>query len=138
MKYLRKVNYYETDRMGITHHSNYIRFMEEARIYMMDKMNIPYSKFEEEKIMIPVIAINCDYKYSTTFDDELEIDVQIKKFNGVRIEFEYNIINLKTGNIACIAESKHCFTDSNLKPINLKKVKPDWYEAINNMYINKE
>lgn len=31
-KYIHKVNYYETDKMGITHHSNYIRFMEEARM----------------------------------------------------------------------------------------------------------
>lgn len=28
-KYIHKVNYYETDKMGITHHSNYIRWMEE-------------------------------------------------------------------------------------------------------------
>ncbi len=31
-KYIHKVHYYETDKMGITHHSNYIRFMEEALI----------------------------------------------------------------------------------------------------------
>lgn len=29
--YLHKVQYYETDKMGIAHHSNYIRWMEEAR-----------------------------------------------------------------------------------------------------------
>lgn len=28
--YIHKVKYYECDKMGITHHSNYIRFMEEA------------------------------------------------------------------------------------------------------------
>ena len=30
--YTRKVAYYETDQMGIVHHSNYIRWFEEARI----------------------------------------------------------------------------------------------------------
>lgn len=34
--YIHKVNYYETDKMGITHHSNYIRWMEEARIFWLD------------------------------------------------------------------------------------------------------
>ena len=29
--YKRIINYYETDRMGVVHHSNYIRFLEEAR-----------------------------------------------------------------------------------------------------------
>lgn len=30
--YIHRVNYYETDKMGITHHSNYLRWMEEARL----------------------------------------------------------------------------------------------------------
>ena len=35
-KYERKINYYETDRMGVVHHSNYIRFLEEARSRWME------------------------------------------------------------------------------------------------------
>ena len=46
--YKRKVNYYETDAMQIVHHSNYIRFLEEARISFMDKIGLPYKKIEEE------------------------------------------------------------------------------------------
>ena len=30
--YTRPIQYYETDRMGVVHHSNYIRWMEEARV----------------------------------------------------------------------------------------------------------
>ena len=33
--YCHKVQYYETDRMGVTHHSNYIRWMEEARVDLL-------------------------------------------------------------------------------------------------------
>ena len=36
-EYERRINYYETDKMGIVHHSNYIRFFEEARLDMMKK-----------------------------------------------------------------------------------------------------
>ena len=35
--YQHKVQYYETDKMQFTHHSNYIRFMEEARIDFMEQ-----------------------------------------------------------------------------------------------------
>ena len=41
--YERTINYYETDKMGIVHHSNYIRFLEEARCYKLKKMGMPYS-----------------------------------------------------------------------------------------------
>lgn len=37
-EYKHKIHYYETDQMGIVHHSNYIRWFEEARVDYMDKM----------------------------------------------------------------------------------------------------
>ena len=56
-KYVHKVNYYETDKMGITHHSNYIRWMEEARIAFFDAIGFSYKKLEEQGIVSPVLGI---------------------------------------------------------------------------------
>ena len=124
MIYERKVNYYETDGMKVVHHSNYIRFLEEARIYYMDKMNLPYRKMEEEHIMIPVLGVNCEYKHPAKFDDILEIEVKIKEYTGVKLIMEYIITNKTTKLICLTGETKHCFTDENMKPVSLKKVKP--------------
>ena len=44
----RKVQYYETDMMGIVHHANYLHWMEEARIDFMDQMGFPYKRIEAE------------------------------------------------------------------------------------------
>ncbi len=41
----RKINYYETDRMGVVHHSNYIRYLEEARCYFLENIGIPFEVF---------------------------------------------------------------------------------------------
>ena len=49
--YNRKINYYETDKMAIVHHSNYIRFFEEARLDMMDKFDLNYRKMEDMGII---------------------------------------------------------------------------------------
>ena len=58
----RKINYYETDRMGVVHHSNYIRFLEEARCDWLEKAGMPFSVLEENGITIPVLGVNCTYK----------------------------------------------------------------------------
>lgn len=133
MSYQRRINYYETDSMKIVHHSNYIRFLEEARIYLMDKIGLPYKKLEEEGIMIPVIAINCTYKHPAIFDDLIEIKVSIKEYTGVKLIVEYEIIN-KTNNdlLVLIGESKHCFTNTEMKPVSLKKVNPRMHEIFLN------
>ena len=46
-EYIREINYYETDKMGVVHHSNYIRFLEEARCRWMKELGLPMEKLEE-------------------------------------------------------------------------------------------
>lgn len=127
-EYERKINYYETDRMGIVHHSNYIRFMEEARCKMLENYDFPYSAFEEKGVMIPVLGVNCSFKHHVTFNDEIIIKPYIKEFNGVRLTMGYTITNKITGELVLTGETKHCFTDMNLKPIRLQNKIPEYYE----------
>ena len=49
MEYVHQAQYYETDQMGIIHHSNYIRWMEEARIAYMDEMDFPSGELEDDR-----------------------------------------------------------------------------------------
>lgn len=121
----RKINYYETDRMGVVHHSNYIRFLEEARCFWLEQIDMPFSLLEENGITIPVLGVNVTYKYHVTFDDTILIHVFVKEYTGVRMTVGYNVEDKKTGKTVLVGETKHCFTDKNLKPINLKKVAPE-------------
>ena len=131
--YERKINYYETDRMGIVHHSNYIRFMEEARCYLLEKFDMSYSAFEEKGIMIPVLGVNCTFKHHVTFNDVIFIKLYVKEFNGVRFTMGYTATEKNTGEVVFTGETRHCFTDNNLKPIRLQKIAPDFYEKFNNL-----
>jgi len=124
-KYVHKVNYYETDKMGITHHSNYIRWMEEARIYFLEQIGLGYAKLEQSGIISPVIGIECNYKATTTFSDEIEIEARIKEFKGVKLIIEYTMINAKTKELVMQGISKHCFVNKDNKPIILKKDFPE-------------
>lgn len=126
--YERKINYYETDKMGIVHHSNYIRFLEEARCYMLDNLNMSYSEYEANNIMIPVLGVKCSFKKHVTFDDIILIQPFVKDFNGVRLTMEYNITKKDTGEVVLKAETSHCFTDNTLRPIRLQKINPDFYK----------
>lgn len=123
----RRINYYETDKMGIVHHSNYIRFLEETRCSLLDKLGMPYSSFEENGIMIPVLGVKCDFKHHVTFDDVILIKPFVKEFNGVRLTMGYTATDKKTGNLVFTAETKHCFTDTSLRPIRLQKHNPEFY-----------
>ncbi len=128
--YIRRVNYYETDAMQIVHHSNYIRFLEEARIYFMDEIGLPYKKVEEEGVLIPVIGVNCTYKTPAKFDDILDIKVKIKEYTGVKMIISYEIVNSNTKKDIFLGETKHCFVNKDMKPISLKKVSSEMSKII--------
>ena len=114
--YEHKVNYYETDRMGITHHSNYVRFMEEARVDFLEAIGCPYDKMEAEGVGSPVMSVSCDYKHPTTYPDIIRIEVSVAEMSPLKIRFAYA---MKVGDrLCCKASSLHCFLDKNGRPVN--------------------
>lgn len=130
--YTHTVQYYETDRMQISHHSNYVRWMEEARVSFLAQLGFPYEKLEERGIISPVVAVKCEYKYPTTFADIIDITVSVEKFSGIKLTLTYQM-TLPDKTIVCLAKSSHCFTNQSNKLINLKKVAPDFYQALNSL-----
>ena len=125
-KYLHKVNYYETDKMGITHHSNYIRWMEEARINFLDQVGFGYDKLEANGVFSPVLSVECDYKKSTTFGDTVAIEVTVEEYKGARFSICYTMQNVKTGDIVLVGKTGHCFVNGQGRPVLLRKVLPEF------------
>ena len=129
--YRRKAQYHETDQMGIIHHSNYVKWMEEARIGYMNQMGFSYKRVEEMGIISPVVEISVAYKKQVSFDDEIQISVSIKKYNGISLEFNYQFFNITKNEICTTAYSRHCFL-KNGKLISVKKEVPELDLIINN------
>ena len=128
MTYKHIVQYYETDRMGITHHSNYIRWMEEARVYYLKEIGWGYDRLEEMGIISPVTKIDCSYKHTTTFADEVSIQVSVEEFKGVKLKLKYTMHC--NNQLVCEGYSEHCFLNKEGLPIRIKKDYPEFYEAI--------
>ena len=129
-KYVHRVKYYETDKMGITHHSNYVRWMEEARIDFFRKIGLSYKSLESMEIFSPVVSVECDFKSPTTFEDEVEIEVKAEEFRGVKLILGYRMINRFGGEVVLTGRSVHCFADKEGKPIILKKTYPELNEKL--------
>lgn len=126
MAYIHQVKYYECDRMGVTHHSNYVRFMEEARIDLLDRLGYGFEKMEAEGIVSPVISLSCNYRKPTTFKDNIEILVSVAEISVFKITLSYAMTvgdeTVFTGN------SVHCFTKDG-KPLKIEESFPDLIPA---------
>ena len=123
--YTRRVHYYETDQMAIVHHSNYIRWFEEARLDYLDQIGLNYRAMEERGIIIPVVDVSCKYLNSARYDDLLEITPILTQYTGVCLGFRYEVRFQTAGELCATGTSTHCFLDLDRKPISLKRKAPE-------------
>lgn len=130
--YFHTVQYYETDRMGYTHHSNYVRWMEEARIDFMDHIGWSYQRFEDEGIISPVTAVECRYRKTTTFPEVVKIDVSVEEFRSIKMRIKYVMTNAD-GEVVCEAASEHCFLDREGRFVRIDREYPKFAALLTQM-----
>ena len=128
--YLHRVQYYETDLMGVAHHSNYIRWMEEARIALMDSLGWPYRQMEAENIFSPVKAVSCEFRRPCTFGDVIRVGLRVEAFNGVVLRMGYDMRKADTGEQVCTGSSEHVFLDREGHFVRLKRRLPEFCAAL--------
>lgn len=124
--YKHKIQYYETDKMQITHHSNYLKFMEEARMYFLDYYGYGYERMEKEGIISPIVGISCNYKKPTTYGDTITVETQTIGLSPAKLTIGY-IMRNQNGEIVCTGESVHCFVSKQGKILSLKNIYPGLY-----------
>ena len=128
-----RVAYYETDQMGIVHHSNYIRWFEEARDEVVREYGIDYRQIEALGILMPVVNVACDYKSAAKYGDKVSVYALPRYFNGIRLRYEYEVRG-EDGSLIVTGRSEHCFIDAqSRKPLNLKKRMPQYCEALSRL-----
>jgi acyl-CoA thioester hydrolase len=133
--YHHEVKYYECDGMGITHHSNYVRFMEEARVDWMDQLGYGFDRMEAEGVVSPVVSVECRYRKPTKFKDIIDIVVTVLETTPLKIVFAYTMS--VSGKVVCTAQSTHCFLEQG-RPVSLQQRFPELYNNIIQMYpVNK-
>ena len=129
--YVHEIQYYETDAMRCTHHSNYIRFMEEARLDYLRRLGWGYEKMEADGLVSPVVSLSAEYRAPTHFGDRIEISVSIARMTGARLSFAY--VMRCTGKVVFTGESSHCFLDENGTPVLMGRRYPAFTEAISRL-----
>ncbi|MCR4422178.1 MAG: acyl-CoA thioesterase [Exilispira sp.] len=113
VRYSKFVNYWETDKMSIVHHSNYIKWFEEARLHFLRQCSLPYDKIEKSGIWLPVYEVYAKYVKPASFEDKIDIDVSIKELTPIKLTLEYVV--LKDNDILATGYTVHPITDEKLK-----------------------
>ena len=128
-----KVQFYETDLMGIVHHSNYLRFFEEARVAWAHARGVLDYQQPGSASHFAVYETQVKHVKPTFFGDDLEIEVQAR-VEGNRLIFQYRLFGRKL-EVCALGKTVHVAMGPDLKllrmPASIREVteKELWTET---------
>jgi len=132
------VRYQETDQMGIVHHSVYPIWFECGRTDLIKYAGITYSQMEKEGVSLPLIGLNCRYLYPAHYEDEILVKTGVLDMTPSRITFKYSVYKKGFEKEIASGQTEHVWVNDELKPVNLKKYKPEIYMMIKKYFTEDE
>lgn len=128
-----KVNFADTDMMGVAHHANYFRWYEMGRVEYLRKAGILLLDLMAEDIVFPITDVNCQYLSSAYFDDEIIIQTQMTELSRIKMIFTYRIVRKSDGKMLAQGTTQNVFTNSQGQ---VKRMPVKYYDPLYNFFAN--
>ncbi|MEB2344250.1 MAG: thioesterase family protein [Deltaproteobacteria bacterium] len=109
-----RVAFYETDAMGVVHHSNYVRFLELARVVWMDEHDRPYREYAAQGLHFATTAVELRYHRSAGFDDLLAVTTWMEWLRRASLRMAYEI--RRAGTLVASGATEHAMVDLEGRP----------------------
>lgn len=123
-----RVRYKETDQMGVVHHGNYLTWFEVGRTEMLRQLGNGYRAVEEQGLLLPVTDASLSYHKPAFYEDLVTIETELHDYTGIRLVFHYRVVC--HDDLLATGETKHCWTNKELKPVRLKKHSLELHELM--------
>lgn len=92
----REVAFHETDLMGVVHHSNYLKYFEEARVHWLRAIGLEAFHVPQGDLIIAVLATSCEHHRPLFFRDLLRVRLRIQ-LEGAKLRFFYQLYSQAFG-----------------------------------------
>ena len=117
-EYHRPVSYYETDAMGVVHHSNYLRIFEDARVAWLRAKGLTKTHQPHSDVVYAVVDVQCKFRRPLRFGDEIRVKIQVKQALA-KFMFRYaiykNTDKVEDEKVVCMGHTLHVAIDQKFK-----------------------
>ena len=98
------VPFYDLDPMQVVWHGNYVRYLEEARCALLDRLGYSYPQMEESGYLWPVVDLRLKYVRPARFGQKIRVIATLVEYEN-RLRLAYRILDDQTGEILTKAET---------------------------------
>ena len=115
-RYLVRVRYGDTDRMGFAYYAHYLRWFEIGRAEMLRSLGMSYGSVEEAGISLPVVEAHCRYLKPARYDDAIAIETGVSDLKRVSVRFAYRVVRESDGALLARGTTEHAFVGRDGRP----------------------
>ncbi len=100
-----RVNYSETDQMGVVYHANYLVWLDRARTELMRDTGVTYKELERQGVYLAVSEVSIRYLLPARYDDLVRVRCWVRDLASRRVTFGYAVERSETGELLATAET---------------------------------
>ena len=100
---LVRVNYSETDQMGVAYHARYLVWLDVARTEHLRDRGASYRELEAAGLRLVVSEVSVRYRQPARFDDLLRVRCWVRRLESRRVEFGYAVDHAGDGRLLATA-----------------------------------
>jgi len=114
-----RVPFFDTDAMGIVHHANYVRYLELARVRLLEEHQRPYTEWLDRGLHFAVTRVEVDYHRAARFDDRIRVTAWVRWVRGASLAIGYALS--VSGETLVRATTEHAMVDDDGRPRRIPK-----------------
>ncbi len=111
---LVRVNYSETDQMGVVYHARYLVWLDIARTEHLRRSGMSYRQLEESGLRLAVSDVTIRYRQPARYDDQIRIRCWVRDVASRKVDFGYAIEHAETGRLLATASTGLLALDSTM------------------------
>ena len=100
-----RVNYSETDQMGVVYHANYLIWFDRARTELMRETGLTYKELEQQGVYLAVSEVSVRYRAAARYDDLVRVRCWVRELASRRVTFGYAVDRAGTGELLATGET---------------------------------
>lgn len=117
-----RVNYSETDQMGVAYHGRYVVWLDMARTEHLRRTGTSYRDLEAGGLLLAVGDLQVRFRAPARYDDLVRIRCWVRELASRRITFGYVIEHAETGEVFATATTAMLTLD---RDFNIRRVPSD-------------
>jgi len=101
-----RVNYSETDQMGVVYHARYLVWLDVARCEHLRLSGMSYRELEQAGLRLAVSELAIRYRQPARYDDLIRIRCWIREVTSRRVDFGYAVEHAEDRRLLATASTR--------------------------------